>query len=520
MNGELGAEEEEKKKKKTDELHSDMRSEFQAAPMGAGDMEAVEALMSMTKHWKTRSFRLRCFRPLTPSSDCSEDDSVPPGSALLQDSALCMTPPYSPPHCEATHPPSAGTLHQPAVARSPAWQPKEEPHLPSHTAAPQQRFQCTSVIRHTADGCCRDVHPVSEKDGLTQVHTKRSKGDLNFGDGLSTGDSGAASPQTLLNVAQDTPTQMRHSAPDDKSNTPQCPPSVPAGGNGVSAVPVYCQILPVSSLSNTVIQKSATASESLLQHPLPTYTPPQQQHALLQPQTQAASSAPVFLLGGQVAQAPLMLLVSQPAVPTLYVQPALVSPGGTKFPAIAPAPGHTSPEQRQSLVQPEVSRIRSHVCPRDDCNKTYFKSSHLKAHMRTHTGEKPYKCKWEDCERRFARSDELSRHRRTHTGEKKFVCPMCHSRFMRSDHLAKHARRHLAVRRTPCWTLGPVDLAGFPRLKTHLTPTTWTPSSFAFSSRCRQSFREQPNVMLISSRCICMSPSSTVEAEEGAKERY
>lgn len=71
-----------------DELHSDIQSEFQAAPMGAGDMEAVEALMSMTKHWKTRSSRLGRFRPLTPSSDCSEDDSVPPGSALLQDSAL------------------------------------------------------------------------------------------------------------------------------------------------------------------------------------------------------------------------------------------------------------------------------------------------------------------------------------------------------------------------------------------------------------------------------------------------
>lgn len=285
-----------------------------------------------------------------------------------------MTPPYSPPHCEATHPPSA--------AVSPAWQPKQEPHPPSHTAAPQQRFQCTSVIRHTADGCCRDVHPVSEKDGLTLVHIKQSKRDLNFGD------SGAATQQTLPNVAQDSQTQMRSSVQDDKSNTAQCPPSAAAGGNGVS-VPVYCQILPVSSLSTTVIQKSSTASESPLQHPLPTYTPPQQhkqQHALLPPQTQAASSAPVFLLGGQVAQAPLMLLVSQPAVPTLYVQPPLVSPGGTKFPAIAPAPGRTSPEQRQSLVQPEVSRVRSHVCPRDDCNKTYFKSSHLKAHMRTHTG--------------------------------------------------------------------------------------------------------------------------------------
>ncbi|XP_040900041.1 Krueppel-like factor 10 [Toxotes jaculatrix] len=463
-----------------EELRSNIHSEFQ--PMGAGDMEAVEALMSMTKHWKTRSFRLGHFRPLTPSSDCSEDDSGPPGSAVPQDSPLCMTPPYSPPHCEAAHPPSAATLHQPAVSGSSTWQPTEETQLHTHTAASQQRFQCTSVIRHTADGqhCCCSVHPDSKEDRLTHVHTRDCKRDLNSEDELNTRDSEkmiimqsdfrAATPQkhlsaTLPNVAKDGQTQISLSGPDDKPDTPQSVSSVPAVVNGVSPVPVHHQILPVSSLSTTAVQKPVTSSESQRQHQLPAtsaittvHTPQQQQHKqqhpLLQPQTQAGSSTQVILLGGEVAKGPIMLLVPQPAVPTLYIQPALVRSGGTKLPAIAPAPGRTSPQQRQSPLQPELSRVRSHVCPREDCSKTYFKSSHLKAHMRTHTGEKPFKCKWEGCERRFARSDELSRHRRTHTGEKKFVCTMCLSRFMRSDHLAKHARRHLAASKMPCWTLG------------------------------------------------------------------
>ncbi|KAM6912969.1 transcription factor Sp3-like isoform 2-T2 [Xenentodon cancila] len=89
-----------------------------------------------------------------------------------------------------------------------------------------------------------------------------------------------------------------------------------------------------------------------------------------------------------------------------------------------------------------MGKKKQHICHIVGCGKVYGKTSHLRAHLRWHSGERPFVCNWMYCGKRFTRSDELQRHRRTHTGEKKFVCMECSKRFMRSDHLAKHIKTH------------------------------------------------------------------------------
>ncbi|XP_068011427.1 Krueppel-like factor 11 [Melanerpes formicivorus] len=398
---------------------------YSCGALQLNDIEAVEALVCMSS-WGQRSqqgdsLKIRTLTPFSDSGDCTTQAAAElPRDCLAM---LCMTPPHSPDRSESL--PAPGLLPQLPCCRTVAPdsaaparpRPAAGARLGTARAPQPRRAAATSVIRHTGrSSACRRPAAGTEGAGPSPGAAPGPPqpvpaagdpaGSASPGHPLSAGDSGDPASEAAAPPAR--PTSPRGC---DSDLAKRAPPVAPAPG-----AQLLCQVLPLPERGGVL-----GALRPLL--------PP----------------SPV-LVAPSVPQGTVMLVLPPPPATQPRCPPALLTVGSPKLLPLAPAPVLLAPGHGCPPAPADFSRRRNYLCSFPGCQKTYFKSSHLKAHLRTHTGEKPFSCSWEGCGKRFARSDELSRHRRTHTGEKRFGCPLCQRRFMRSDHLSKHARRHGTAR--------------------------------------------------------------------------
>ena len=74
------------------------------------------------------------------------------------------------------------------------------------------------------------------------------------------------------------------------------------------------------------------------------------------------------------------------------------------------------------------------------CGSKFIRSSHLRRHLYSHTGAKPYFC--QICRKRFSRSDYVLIHAQSHHSNKIHFCCVCGKLYLNLEIFADHCRSH------------------------------------------------------------------------------
>lgn len=199
--------------------------------------------------------------------------------------------------------------------------------------------------------------------------------------------------QSISRTSEQTKTSMTA-----ESRSLECSQMIPRQSLDVNTATSIVQ----QSGIQTVLLTSGAQTQGHITNALPYRTP-----TLLQVSqtTNCKSSQPMSFISQNVhlaqssateENAPKTVVMAMPLPANVILLGAVPSKPdhstGQKLIPLAPAPAPNTPaaavmNRQQAVAQMEFSRKRNHICNYKGCNKTYFKSSHLKAHIRTHTGK-------------------------------------------------------------------------------------------------------------------------------------
>ena len=100
----------------------------------------------------------------------------------------------------------------------------------------------------------------------------------------------------------------------------------------------------------------------------------------------------------------------------------------------------------------------------DICGKAFRRRNVLFQHRTSHFPSR-FSCDFEQCNKKFGTKQNLESHLRTHTGEKPYKCGICNSSFKRYHHLKKHVQSYTHLENIVEWKAGgktiPKDLDPF-----------------------------------------------------------